>query len=129
MTTSTTTTPTDDTISSLVDHHLRAIRETFDGIVSEQEKDVFAMQFRSRLAETLPSVFSPPQILDSIVECIGSTKMVRLQKIPSVVSPDDDSPAAEIVAKLEFTNPGLSVKDRIARNMLEEAEKEGTLKP
>jgi cysteine synthase A len=48
--------------------------------------------------------------------------MVRLRRIPG---PDD----AEIFAKLEFFNPGLSVKDRIGVGMIEEAERAGLLRP
>ena len=48
--------------------------------------------------------------------------MVRLNRIPG---PD----AAEICAKLEFFNPGLSVKDRIGVGMIERAERDGLLKP
>ena len=36
---------------------------------------------------------------------------------------------AEVVAKVEFFNPGGSVKDRVALNMIEQAEKDGILKP
>ncbi len=48
--------------------------------------------------------------------------MVRLRRIPG---PDD----AEIFVKLEFYNPGLSVKDRIGIGMIERAERKGELKP
>ena len=48
--------------------------------------------------------------------------MVRLRRIPG----EDD---AEIFAKLEFFNPGLSVKDRIGVGMIEEAERAGLLRP
>ncbi len=58
----------------------------------------------------------------SIIETIGRTPLVRLNKIPG---PDD----AEIWAKLEGFNPGGSVKDRIALSMIEAAEREGKLKP
>lgn len=57
-----------------------------------------------------------------IVELIGSTPMVRLNKL---ASPD----MAEIAVKLESFNPGGSVKDRIAASMIVTAEQEGKLKP
>lgn len=60
-------------------------------------------------------------ILNSIYEAIGKTPIVKLNNIV-------DKDSAEIYAKVEFFNPGGSVKDRIALNMIEEAEKEGLLK-
>ena len=58
----------------------------------------------------------------SIVDSIGSTPLVRIQRL---------SPRAEarIWAKLEFMNPGGSVKDRIALSMIVAAEQDGRLKP
>ncbi|QEK12403.1 cysteine synthase A [Crassaminicella thermophila] len=61
------------------------------------------------------------KIANSIVELIGNTPMVKLNKL---VGKED----AEVYLKLEFFNPGSSVKDRIALNMIETAEKEGKLK-
>jgi cysteine synthase A len=62
------------------------------------------------------------RVVDSVLELIGSTPMVRLKK---VVPPD----AAEIWAKLEAFNPGFSIKDRAALGMIEQAEREGALQP
>ena len=62
------------------------------------------------------------KIYDSVLELIGNTPMVRLNKIGAHVESD-------ILVKLEYTNPSGSLKDRIALAMIEEAEKEGTLKP
>ncbi len=61
------------------------------------------------------------KIADNVMELIGQTPMVRLNKI---AGPD----SAEIFAKLESFNPGGSVKDRICLAMVEEAERNGTLK-
>lgn len=61
-------------------------------------------------------------IAKNVLELIGKTPMVRLNK---VAGPD----MAEILAKIEFFNPGGSVKDRICLSMIEEAEKKGLLKP
>lgn len=58
----------------------------------------------------------------NILELIGATPMVRLQK---VVVPE----GAQVWAKLESANPGGSVKDRIALAMIEEAERSGRLQP
>jgi len=61
-------------------------------------------------------------IYDSICQLVGKTPIVRLNRIPT------DS-SAEMLVKLEFFNPGGSVKDRIGLRMIEVAEKEGKLKP
>ncbi|MGL4698111.1 cysteine synthase A [Enterococcus larvae] len=60
------------------------------------------------------------KIVKSVTELIGSTPIVQLQNIV----PKD---AAEVFVKLEFFNPGGSVKDRIALSMIEKAEEEGKL--
>jgi cysteine synthase A len=63
-----------------------------------------------------------PKIVNSITELIGDTPLVRLNRLVPEGS-------AEIYVKLEYQNPGASVKDRIAISMIEEAEKEGRIKP
>ena len=60
--------------------------------------------------------------LNSSLELIGQTPLVKLNSVP----PDN---GANIFVKLEFFNPGGSVKDRIALSMIEDAEKRGILKP
>ncbi|MBU0694005.1 MAG: cysteine synthase A [Candidatus Omnitrophica bacterium] len=62
------------------------------------------------------------KLANNVLELIGNTPMVRLNKI---IEPD----SAEILAKLEFFNPGGSVKDRICLSMIEDAEEKGLLKP
>ena len=62
------------------------------------------------------------KIYDSVLELVGNTPMVRLNKICAGLS-------SEILAKLEFLNPSGSLKDRIAIEMIEGAEKEGKIKP
>ena len=59
---------------------------------------------------------------DNILELIGSTPLVKLNRIV------DDS-MSDIYAKLESFNPGGSIKDRICLSMIEDAEKRGVLKP
>jgi cysteine synthase len=61
-------------------------------------------------------------IYDSIADLIGNTPIVDVSKL----SPN---PRVRILAKLEGQNPGGSVKDRAARWMLDEAEKDGSLQP
>jgi cysteine synthase A len=60
------------------------------------------------------------KIADHIIELIGNTPLVRLHKVTAGAE-------AEVLAKLEFQNPGGSVKDRIALNMIEAAEKAGKI--
>ncbi len=62
------------------------------------------------------------RIYENISQTIGDTPLVRLNRIPG-------KGMAEVCVKLEFFNPGASVKDRIALSMLEDAEREGRLKP
>ncbi|MEO7215884.1 pyridoxal-phosphate dependent enzyme [Mucilaginibacter sp.] len=59
---------------------------------------------------------------NNILETIGNTPMVKLNKIVK------DIPAT-VLAKIETTNPGNSIKDRMALKMIEDAEKSGKLKP
>ena len=61
-------------------------------------------------------------IKNSILDCIGSTPMVRINHI-------FNSPDVNILAKLEGVNPTCSIKDRIAIKMIECAEREGRLRP
>ena len=60
--------------------------------------------------------------LDTIMDAVGWTPMVRLNRVA------EDLPC-ELLAKCEFLNPGGSVKDRIGVRMLLDAEKEGRIKP
>ncbi len=61
-------------------------------------------------------------ILNNILSAVGNTPIVKLHRIGA------DLPC-EFYAKCEYFNPGGSVKDRIAINMVEEAEKSGRIKP
>lgn len=61
-------------------------------------------------------------IADNITALIGNTPLVRLRKVTS-------GAGAEVLAKLEFQNPGGSVKDRIALSMIEAAEAAGQIGP
>lgn len=62
------------------------------------------------------------RIVQNVTQLIGDTPLVRLNR----VAPED---SAEIYVKLEYQNPGASVKDRIAISMIEVAEQEGQIKP
>lgn len=61
------------------------------------------------------------RVAQSVSELIGKTPIVKLNRIV-------ESDSADIYLKLEFMNPGSSVKDRIALAMIEDAEKNGLLK-
>ncbi|MDI9356246.1 MAG: pyridoxal-phosphate dependent enzyme [Chitinophagaceae bacterium] len=61
-------------------------------------------------------------IFNSILDTIGNTPLVRLNKVTQKVR-------GNILAKVEYFNPGNSVKDRMAIRMIEEAERSGVLKP
>ena len=62
------------------------------------------------------------KLVQNITQLIGDTPLVRLNRVVPEGS-------AEVYVKLEYQNPGASVKDRIAISMVEEAEKAGKLKP
>ena len=55
---------------------------------------------------------------NAILDLIGNTPMICLKKLTG----------AQVFAKAEFLNPGGSIKDRIAKYMIEEAERRGTLR-
>ena len=61
-------------------------------------------------------------IYNNILETIGQTPILRINAVSSHVK-------AQILAKVEYFNPGNSIKDRIAVKMIEDAEKAGLLKP
>ena len=62
-------------------------------------------------------------VLDSVTDLVGHTPLIRLRKLPKSLGIE-----ANVFAKLEFFNPGGSVKDRIALRMIEEAERSGRLR-
>ncbi|MEU1688677.1 cystathionine beta-synthase [Micromonospora sp. NPDC005707] len=62
------------------------------------------------------------QYYDNVVELIGNTPLVRLRNVTEGIQ-------ATVLAKVEYVNPGGSVKDRIALRMVEDAEKAGLLQP
>ena len=66
------------------------------------------------------------RIFNNIVETIGHTPLVRLNRIPASAGVD---PSTSILLKCEFFNPLGSVKDRIGMAMIEDAERRGVLKP
>jgi cystathionine beta-synthase len=69
------------------------------------------------LRQTLVSMW-----LDNILETIGNTPLIKLNKVAKDIN-------ATVLAKVDYFNPGNSIKDRMALKMVEVAEKEGKLKP
>ena len=61
------------------------------------------------------------RVANDVTELIGNTPLVRVRRLTSG--------GAQILAKLEYANPGHSVKDRIGLSMIESAERHGLLKP
>ena len=63
-----------------------------------------------------------PGIADNVLATIGHTPLIKLNNVTRGI-------AATVLAKVEFFNPGGSVKDRIGIAIIEDAEKQGLLKP
>ncbi|MFY0684671.1 MAG: pyridoxal-phosphate dependent enzyme [Balneola sp.] len=59
---------------------------------------------------------------NSVIEAVGNTPLVKLQKVSSKFE-------GTMLAKVEYFNPGQSIKDRIAIKMIDDAEKKGLIKP
>src|SRR5660398_97022 len=76
------------------------------------------LQFNSRISNRLNYIVMT-KIFNNIIETIGKTPLVRLNKI--------NNRKAIVLVKLEAFNPGGSVKDRIAKAMIETAEQDGLL--
>src|SRR5271155_2114684 len=70
----------------------------------------------------MPSTTKAPKIGDSILDTIGNTPLVRLSRVGAGLR-------CQLVAKLEFFNPGGSIKDRVAIALIEAAERDGRLLP
>lgn len=66
------------------------------------------------------------KIAYKLTDLVGNTPMMELASYGKALSP---TPAATIIAKLEYFNPAGSVKDRVALNMIDEAEMQGILAP
>jgi len=64
----------------------------------------------------------PPRVADDILQLVGNTPLLKLTKLVP-------SGSADIYAKLEYLNPGGSVKDRAAIGIIKQAEKDGQLRP
>jgi len=67
-----------------------------------------------------------PRLVDSVLDLVGDTSLVAIRTPGEGV---DEAPRAAVWAKMEQSNPGGSVKDRICLAMIDEAERAGLLKP
>jgi cysteine synthase A len=74
------------------------------------------------MVERMGKSMGRPGVAHSVLELVGNTPLVRLNKLPK-------PGGGAVVAKLESLNPAGSVKDRIAVAMVEDAERRGLLKP
>ncbi|HEX2905447.1 MAG TPA: cystathionine beta-synthase [Phototrophicaceae bacterium] len=72
--------------------------------------------------QQMTDIPAEPQIYDTILGTMGNTPLVRLNRVTRGVS-------CQIAVKVEYLNPGGSVKDRIGITIIEEAERTGRLKP
>src|SRR3954464_11147093 len=71
---------------------------------------------------TTPDPQLTADIKGSILDTVGETPLIRLGRIGAGVAP-------QIVAKVEYFNPGGSIKDRVAMRLVEAAERDGRLRP
>src|SRR2546421_5350375 len=67
------------------------------------------------------------QVHESVIDLVGGTPLVRLRRVTRGLAADGDAP--QVLAKVEYFNPGGSVKDRIALRMVAAAEASGDLRP
>src|SRR3712207_1452028 len=77
---------------------------------------------RCNMAVVEPARAVDTQILNNVMEAVGDTPLIRINKLAQGLKPT-------VLAKVEFFNPGGSVKDRIGFAMIEDAERRGLLKP
>lgn len=78
--------------------------------------------YSERMGETEQRGAARDGVVDSILDTIGNTPLVRLSRLASGVMP-------QVVAKVESLNPGGSIKDRVAVSLIDAAERDGRLKP
>lgn len=85
---------------------------------------VCVVSVASHVASPSPPCSPRPKIGDTILDFVGDTPMVRINRLAQEAGLE-----CELVAKCEFFNAGGSVKDRIGKRMIEDAEKSGRIRP
>jgi cystathionine beta-synthase len=80
------------------------------------------MALNERMQTPAADLPAEAQIHENILSTMGNTPLVRLNRVTRGVR-------AQMIAKVEYFNPGSSVKDRIGITIIEDAEREGRLKP
>lgn len=73
-------------------------------------------------SSSMPTELAEAMIYDNILETMGNTPLVRLNRVGRGLR-------CQLIAKVEYFNPGGSVKDRIGITIIEDAERQGQLKP
>lgn len=99
-----------------------ALKEAVAAAVRENPADPLTFIASQLCAKSGKPALPPPT--SDYLSTIGNTPMIKLSKMLPA-----ESKARAVYVKLEMQNPGGSIKDRIAKNMLDEAEKSGKLKP
>src|SRR3954447_25404455 len=94
----------------------------FAGFTEFHSVDRRSHRTRGTLSDMRTTADASTVVKSSILEAIGDTPLVRLERIGAGLTP-------ELVAKVEYLNPGGWIKDRIAVALVDAAEREGKLKP
>src|SRR5512147_2639862 len=74
-------------------------------------------------SDVLPPLPEDPRVYGSVLDLIGDTPLVEIRRV------EPEPRRARVLAKMEHTNPGGSIKDRICQAMIERAERDGKLGP
>ena len=100
-----------------------SLRLAFSTLLTNIVTIVLVEASKSSVSSSTAGVASPARPATDILAQIGNTPLLRLQRITR------DLPGIEIYGKAEYFNPGGSVKDRPALNMILDGERTGKLKP
>lgn len=114
-------------VQAYLDHHKvqSTVEESINACVRANAPDPYAFMAKDLGAKAAElSAASVESVYPSAIHAIHNTPAVELSRLTAALGVE-----GKIVAKLEYMSPGFSKKDRIARQMLEEALAEGRLKP
>ncbi|CAM9245432.1 unnamed protein product [Chrysoparadoxa australica] len=113
----------DNLCTSLADCYAKELQKIWEEY-PDVDEELLRMALRRRIGELVPSAMGYPRICNEVAEAIGCTAMVELSRLM-----EGCAPGAKVCVKLEYTNPGQSIKDRIAKSMMDEAEESGKISP